>query len=194
MLKKNQLLKIILGAAIFTFGIYNIHQRVGISEGGVIGLNLLIEHWFNISLSYISIILDVICYLLSIKALGFNFIKTSIVSSLFISFFYKVWEMIPIYLFPDLSNHLLLAAIIGGLFVGVGVGIIIKQGGSSGGDDALALTISQHFHVKLAHAYMFTDFTVLLLSLSYIPLSNIIFSLITVTISSNVIDFIKESK
>ena len=40
---------------------------------------------------------------------------------------------------PDLSGHPLIAAILGGLFVGVGVGLIVRQGGSSGGDDALAL-------------------------------------------------------
>ena len=69
-----------------------------------------------------------------------------------------------------------------------------RQGGSSGGDDALALTISHITRWKLSRSYLFTDLVVLGLSLSYIPVSRIVFSLITVTVSSNLIDWIKEYK
>ncbi len=91
----------------------------------------------------------------------------------------------------NLSSQPILAAILGGLFVGIGVGIIVRQGGSSGGDDALALAISKITKMRLSSAYLFTDISVLILSLSYIPLKKIAFSLITVTISSFVIDFIE---
>lgn len=93
---------------------------------------------------------------------------------------------------PDLSAHPLVASVLGGIFVGVGVGLIVRQGGSSGGDDALALTISHISHWKLSRSYLFTDVVVLLLSLTYIPVMRIVFSLITVTISSYLIDWIKE--
>ncbi|HJD46482.1 MAG TPA: YitT family protein, partial [Candidatus Mediterraneibacter norfolkensis] len=63
-----------------------------------------------------------------------------------------------------------------------------------GGDDALALTISRLTHWKLSRAYLFTDLTVLLLSLSYIPLRRIAFSLITVTVSSFLIDWVQNLK
>ncbi len=188
-----QVLVIMLGAMICSFGIHNIHQRTNITEGGVIGLMLLVEHWLKISPAYITPVFDITCYLLAYKFLGGDFIKISFISTMFISAFYKVWEAFPPML-PDLSSHPLAAAICGGLFVGIGVGLIIRQGGSSGGDDALALTISHTLHWKLARAYLFTDITVLLLSLSYIPVSRIIFSLITVTISSYLIDWIKDYK
>lgn len=182
---------IMLGAAILSFGIHNIHQRVNITEGGVIGLMLLIEHWFNLSPALITPILDGLCYLVAFKILGWNFMKLSIISTSFISLLYKLWESMP-YQFMDMSSSPVLAAIVGGLFVGIGVGLIVKQGGSSGGDDALALAISKKLKWSLAHSYMFTDFVVLFLSLSYIPITNIIVSLVTVTLSSNVIDWIKE--
>ena len=92
---------------------------------------------------------------------------------------------------PDLSNRPLIAAVLGGMFVGIGVGLIVRQGGSSGGDDALALSISHLLHWRLSRAYLFTDVVVLLLSLSYIPVMRIAFSLITVTISSYLIDWIR---
>lgn len=136
---------------IYTFGVHNIHQRTNITEGGVIGLMLLIEHWLQMSPAYITPILDLACYLLAFKFLGGNFIKVSIISTMFVSGFYKIWELFPPML-PDLSEYPLIAAVLGGIFVGVGVGLIVRQGGSSGGDDALALTISHVLHWRLSRA------------------------------------------
>lgn len=184
---------IILGAMICSFGIHNIHQRTNITEGGVIGIMLLIDHWLHLSPAYITPVLDASCYLLAFKILGGNFIKMSLISTSCISLFYKLWEQFPPML-PDLSGHPLIAAVLGGLFVGVGVGLIVRQGGSSGGDDALALVISHLTHWRLSRSYLFTDLTVLALSLSYIPVRRIVFSLVTVTISSYLIDWIKDYK
>ena len=83
------------------------------------------------------------------------------------------------------------AAIAGAVFVGVGVGLVVRMGGSSGGDDALALVIEKVTGWPLARAYLVTDVTVLILSLSYIPVRKIVFSLITVTLSSCLIDLMQ---
>ena len=184
---------IIVGSAIFTFGIHNIHSRVDITEGGIIGLMLLVEHWTGLSPAVITPILDCLCYLLAFKFLGSGFIIVSAVSTLTVSLFYKLWELLP-FMLPDLSDFPLLAAVLGAIFVGVGVGLIIRYGGSSSGDDALALIISKITKCKLAFAYMFTDFTVSALSLTYIPLKRIAFSLITVTLSSLLVEFVQKFK
>lgn len=181
---------IILGAMICSFGICNIHQRTNITEGGIIGLMLLIKHWFSISPAYITPMLDLICYALAFRYLGGRFIKISVISTFCISVFYKIWEFFPP-LLPDLSAYPLIAAVAGGIFVGIGVGMIIRQGGSSGGDDALALTISNSLCWRLSRSYLFTDILVLILSLTYIPLIRIVFSLVTVLISSFLIDLVK---
>lgn len=188
-----KVLIIMLGAMISSFGIYNIHQRTGITEGGILGLMLLIEHWLKFSPAYITPVLDVACYALAFKFLGFDFIKISVISTLCVSGFFKIWEQFPPML-PDLTTHPLIAAVLGSLFVGIGVGLIIRQGGSAGGDDALALTISNVLHWRISRSYLFTDLVVLLLSLTYIPVSRIAFSLITVTISSYLIDWVQNFK
>ena len=161
---------ILLGAAILSFGIHNIHQRTAITEGGVIGLVLLINHWLGVPASVASPLLDAASYALAFKFLG--------------------WECLPPML-PDLTPWPLAAALLGGVFVGVGVGLIVRQGGSSGGDDALALVIHKLTGWRLSRAYLFTDLTVLFASLSYIPFRRIAFSLVTVTVSSLLIDFIQ---
>lgn len=178
---------IVLGAMLCSFGIYNIHRRVDITEGGILGLMLLVEHWFGISPALITPVLDGLCYLLAFRFLGGQFIKMSVLSTLCVSAFFRLWELFPP-LLPDLSAYPLLAAVAGGLFVGLGVGLIVRQRGSCGGDDALALTISHVTHWRLSRAYLFTDLTVLALSLSYIPVQRIVYSLATVLISSLLID------
>ena len=177
------------GSEILTFGIHNIHQVVGITEGGVIGALLLANHWFGIPSSIVSPILDILCYAVALKLLGAGFLGWSVVSSAFIAAFYAIWERLP-YLLPDLSALPLVAAIAGGLFVGVGAGLVVRAGASAGGDDALALSIQKVSGWRLSRCYLVTDLTVLLLSLSYIPLTRIVFSLITVFISSPLIDMI----
>ena len=181
---------LVLGTAILSFGIHNIHQRAAITEGGVIGLVLLLNHWLGIPASIASPLLDLASYLLALRFLGWDFILTAAVSSVSLAAFYRLWESFPPIL-PDLSAYPLAAALLGGAFVGVGVGIIVRQGGSSGGDDALALVLHKLTGWKLSRSYLFTDLVVLGASLSYIPARRIAYSVITVTLSSNLIDWIQ---
>ena len=180
---------VVLGSAVLTFGIHNIHEVVGITEGGVIGALLLANHWLGIPSSIVSPILDLACYAFALRLLGVGFLGWSVVSSAAIAGFYALWEHLP-YLLPDLSALPLVAAVLGGIFVGVGAGLVVRGGGSAGGDDALALSVQKLSGWRLSRCYLITDLSVLVLSLSYIPVTKIVFSLITVFISSPLIDFI----
>ncbi|MCI8526485.1 MAG: YitT family protein [Oscillospiraceae bacterium] len=179
-----------LGAAILAFGLYNVHSRTQITEGGVLGTTLLLQHWFGISPGVSGVVLDTLCYLLGLRLLGRAFLKNALFASLSFSLCYNVFERAG-YVLPDLTPWPLAAALLGGCFVGVGVGIVVRQGGASGGDDALALVIAKLARCRISLAYLATDLTVLLLSLSYIPLRRIAYSLVTVTLSSFLIDRIQ---
>lgn len=184
------LASVLLGAAIVTFGVYNIHEQTKITEGGILGLILLIQHWTGVYPSILVPILDGISYLIAFKFLGRDFLKISLVATASFSLFFKLWEMFPPIL-PNLSDHLLVAAILGGIFVGVGCGLVVRQGASGCGDDALALAISKVSGWRISHAYLITDLSVLVLSLSYISLGRITYSLITVLISSFLVEFVQ---
>jgi uncharacterized membrane-anchored protein YitT (DUF2179 family) len=88
----------------------------------------------------------------------------------------------------------LLAALIGAVFVGVGVGLAVRAGGAPTGDDALAMSLSKIFKIKIEWVYLTTDLLVLALSLTYIPLRNIIYSLLTVVISGRLVGLIQRIK
>ncbi len=184
---------LLLGAAILAFGLFNIHSRCGVSEGGVLGMTLLLQHWLHITPGITGFILDGLCYFIGYRLLGKAFLKNALCASLGFSLFYNIFEAIG-YMFPDLSSMPLLAAVCGSLFVGLGVGIVVRQGGASGGDDALALIISKLLKCRISLAYLFTDLTVLGLSLTYIPFKKIAFSLITVTLSSLFVELMQLGK
>lgn len=177
---------LVLGAAILAFGLFNVHAQSRITEGGVLGTTLLLRYWLNVTPAISEIVLDVICYGLGIKFLGKEFLKRAVVATGCYAAFYAVNEKIG-YVLPDMSAQPLLAAMVGGLFVGVGVGLVVRAGGAAGGDDALALVIAKVFGVNVSRAYLITDTIVLLLSLSYIPVGSIACSLVTVMLSSFII-------
>ena len=149
-------------------------------------MTLLLQHWFGLSPAITSPVMDIACYLLAWHFLGNAFAKYAVAASLAFAASHALWEQFPP-LLPDLSAFPMAAAILGALFVGLGVGLVVRIGGACGGDDALALTIAHVSRWPISRCYLFTDLAVLLLSLTYIPFARIVYSLVTVTISSVVI-------
>lgn len=183
---------VLLGTCILSFGLYNIHERTNITEGGVLGLTLLFQHWFGISPSVTSPVMDITCFLIAWRFLGNAFAKFALVASLSFSGFHALWERFPP-LLPNLSALPFLAAVLGGCFVGIGVGLVVRVGGASGGDDALVLMMSHLTGWPVARCYLMTDLSVLALSLSYIPFSRMVYSLVTVTLSSLLIGWVQKT-
>lgn len=178
------------GSAILAFGLLNIHSISGVTEGGVLGLTLLLHHLFGISPSVSGLILNALCYLLGFKVLGQKFIFYSAVSGGCFSLFYAIFERIgPVY--PKIAESPLAAAVVGAVFVGVGVGLCVRIGSAPTGDDALALSLSRRFHIGIQWVYLASDIIVLLLSLSYIPLRTIAYSLLTVVLSGQLVGFVE---
>ena len=184
---------LVLGSAILAFGLFQIHGRYDITEGGVLGVILLIDHWFHIPPSLAGPVLDILCYLLALRLLGRGFLARAIFSSLSFAVFYAVFSYIG-FVLPDLSALPLVAAILGSCFVGIGIGIIVRAGGACGGDDALVLMLARTTGRPISHCYFFTDAVVLFFSLSYIPPQHIVYSLVTVSISSFIIQRVVDFK
>mgnify|MGYP002451866552 CR=1 FL=1 len=66
----------VLGSSILAMGMCNIHAHSGVTEGGVLGLTLLLEHLFAISPALSALILNVLCYALGWRTLGRGFLLT----------------------------------------------------------------------------------------------------------------------
>lgn len=189
-IKPKSCIILLLGSTILAFGLYNIHSMSGVTEGGVLGLTLLLDHWFGISPSVSSFVLSLICYLMGFKILGKEFIANSIVATCGFSIAYKICEQFDP-LWPQLAQMPMTAALAGALFVGIGVGICVRTGGAPGGDDALSMTLSHVTHLNIEWIYLICDLIVLGFSISYIPLKKLGFSLLTVILSGQIVGWIQ---
>ena len=174
------------GSAILAFGLCQIHARSAVTEGGVLGLTLLGYHWLNLSPALTGLILNALCYLLGWRTLGKSFLLYSALAGGGFSLFYALFETLPP-VFPHIGEYPLEAAILGAIFVGVGVGLCVLAGGAPSGDDALAMSLSHLTRRNIAWIYLVSDLTVLALSLIYIPPRRILYSLLTVTLSGQII-------
>ena len=192
-LKISNCLILFVGSIIQAIGIYNIHSLADVTEGGVLGLTLLLQHWFQISPAVSSLVLNLVCYAIGWRTLGKDFIGYSLVSIGTYSACYGILEQYPP-LWPEIAQFPLLAAVAGALFIGIGAGLCVRAGGATAGDDALAMSFNHIFHWPIERIYLVSDLTVLLLSLSYIPLRRIAYSLLTVVLSGQMIGLIQKIK
>ena len=186
-------LALALSGAFQAFGLYHVHSLSGVTEGGILGLNLLLEYWFQISPSVTNFVLSAICYFLGWRLLGRVFIVYSAVAGVSFSLAYRIFEQFD-HLWPQLYDKPLLAAVLGAVFVGVSTGICVRVGGAICGDDALAMCVSRVTGIKVHYVYLITDLSVLALSLTYIPLHRIVYSLLTVVLSGQIIGLIQRVK
>nr|WP_282957726.1 YitT family protein [Peptoniphilus catoniae] len=182
-LKRDSFFRILLGCSIMSFTVVNIHLQAGITEGGVLGLTVLLYKLLDFDPSIASGALDFICFLLAFSRFGKNFLKKTAVASLAFAVFYKIFMGIGAFL-PSFYNMPIIASVLGGIGIGIGCGLVIEQGGAAGGDDALALVIADKLKVHISKAYLISDLVVLFMSLAYIPFNRIFFSIITTVVSS----------
>ena len=73
LLKPKKCLLALLGSAILAFGLYNVHALSGVTEGGVLGMTLLLHHWFGISPAVTGLVLNAVCYWMGWRLLGKEF-------------------------------------------------------------------------------------------------------------------------
>lgn len=192
-LKISHCITAFLASALQAFGMYNIHALSGVTEGGIFGLILLLHHWTGLSPAISSLVLNGGCYLLGWRTLGREFIGYSLVAACGYSVGYGICEQFPP-LFPEIAQMPLTASIAGALFIGVGAGLCVRAGGATSGDDALAMSLNHLTKIPIQWLYLISDLTVLGLSLSYIPLRRISYSLLTVVLSGQIIGWIQKKK
>ena len=164
-LKAKNCLTAFLASAFQAFGMYNVHALSHITEGGVLGATLLLEHWLGISPAITSFIMNTVCFLLGLRILGKEFIAYSLIAAVGYSVGYGICEQFPP-LWPGIAEYPMLASITGALFIGIGAGLCVRSGGATTGDDALAMSLSRVTRIPIQWIYLVTDLSVLCLSLT----------------------------
>lgn len=150
---------VLVGNIILAFAVAAFIVPTGIVMGGATGIALTITHYVPMSLSVVLLGVNVILFLSGAFILGKKFAVTTIVSTFLYPLCLSVVQKIPG--ITMLTDNQLLSAIYAGVLMGIGVGIIVRVGASTGGTDIIALILNKVAHIPLAPLVYVVDFIVL---------------------------------
>jgi uncharacterized membrane-anchored protein YitT (DUF2179 family) len=190
-LKLKNILFILIGAAIFSFGIVHFNMQNNLAEGGFTGITLLLYFLFNWDPSYTNLLLNVPLFLIGWRLLGRNSFLYTIIGTVGVSIFLWIFQrnQINMPLYEDLT----LAALFAGVFIGIGLGIIFRYGGTTGGVDIIARLAHKYVGWSMGKTMFMFDAIVIILSLIfYLTYREAMYTLVAVFVGARVIDFMQE--
>ena len=185
------ILTILLGAAIYAFGLTYFVVPHHLFEGGATGITLITFYLFKIPVSLMNLLINIPLFILAWKIFGAKSLYSSLLGTLSLSAWLAFFERIPLHI--DLQGDLLITALIAGILLGIGLGIIFNAGGTTGGTDILARIINKYTHISMGKLLFILDFCILMLILLiFKDLRLVSYTLLFDFIVSRVIDLIGE--
>ncbi|HOE13636.1 MAG: YitT family protein [Candidatus Saccharicenans sp.] len=184
-------LLIIAGSIIMGIGYALFLIPFHLVPGGLSGISIMINYLLSLPVGLVIIILNVPILLISYRFLSRKYVFTTLVgmlcSSLFIDFFNQILK------WPKGTENMLLAAIYGGLLLGLGLGLVFRGEASTGGSDVIGLILNKYLGVSVGMGIMVTDFIIISASgLVFRQLEAPLYGYIVLFISSRVIDLVLE--
>ncbi len=185
---------IVIGNFIIAFSLVSFVIPNNFINGGVSGISIILYHLthFPIGISYL--IINIFLFILAFKILGMSFgfksIFSTITLSLMIDFFTYI---IPLPVFKN-PQHIMLIVFYGGALSGIGLGMVLSQGASTGGTDIIAMIINKYFHLQPGKGIWISDITITLFSI-IVPTIDIYYALygvLSVLVTGSAIDVILE--
>ena len=183
---------ILLGTFVMGAGFNIFYAPKDILLGGFGGLSTIISYLLslagiNISMSIIYLLLNVVLYIFAVKILGKTFAIYAIIGIVFYSVFLEFCT------FPAVSDDILLCSIYGGFLTGLGIGVIIRCGATTGGGDMLGCIINHKIpKISVGWVTIIVNCVVLLISFFIYGLNLSLYSIIGIFISGKTSDLIIE--
>lgn len=150
---------VLLGNAVLAFTVAAFIVPNGIIMGGATGIGLAISHYLPVSLSTVIFALNAVLFVLGALVLGKKFAVATIASTFIYPMFLSVMQSIPG--IDRLTDNILLSTLYAGILVGLGIGLIVRVGSSTGGTDIVALVFNKWFHLPVAIMLYVVDFLIL---------------------------------
>ena len=192
-LKLVNILYILLGSAIFAYGLVNFNMQNNLAEGGFTGITLLLYFLFDLDPSYTNLILNIPIFFIGWKLLGKNTFIYTLIGTISLSVFLWIIQRLPMIMFPPLIDDLTLAALFAGVSIGVGLGIIFRYGGTTGGVDIIARLAHKYIGWSMGKTMFMFDAVVIAFSiLMYLSYREGMYTLVAVFVAARVIDFMQE--
>ena len=178
-------LMIALGTATYAFGFVNFNMVNHLAEGGVSGITLIFHALFKINPAYTQILLNIPLFILGVKIFGKRGMIYTIHGTVCLSIF--IWLFQRMSMSIDLAHDTLIAALLAGIFAGIGGGIVFRFGGTTGGGDIIGRYFEQKKGFALGQTLFVFDILVLTLSLSYIDIQHMMYTVIASFVFSQVV-------
>lgn len=178
---------IVSGLALIAFAVSTLIAPNKIVQGGVSGMATIVYYLTGAPISLTNLLINIVLIVFGLKILGKHFIIRTLVCVLILSGFLEIFSFI-----PPLTNDKLLATLFGGMLYGVGIGLTLLKGASSGGTDILG-RIAQHFfaHMPIGKLLLIVDGLVILGGfVAFRDLNLVMYGMITIFISTFSIDYL----
>lgn len=176
-----------IGAFILSFGLnyFIIPNQLG--EGGFTGISLLLKYIFGWPPALTILFLNIPLFIIGWHKLGKNSMIYTIIGTLFVSLFLELTKE-----FQLVLDDLLLASLYAGASVGIGLGIIFRVGGTTGGVDIIARLFFKYYNLSIGKTMFIFDAIVIAVSATHIGKERAMYTLIAVFLGARVIDFVQE--
>ena len=181
------ILGVLVGNLVLSFAVAAFTVPNGIIMGGATGIGLTISHYFPVNLSLIILAINAVLFVLGAVFLGKKFALTTIISSFIYPIFLSMVQSIP-GIDKVTENNAMLAALYGGVLLGIGIGLVVRVGASTGGTDILALVLHKWFHVPVAVFLYIVDFSVLGLQMLFSDSEQILYGILNLFLSTVVLN------
>lgn len=186
MRKGKVIFEILIGNAILAFAIAVFILPNQMICGGVTGLSIILAHYLHIDISISVWMLNIILFLAGAFVLGKKFAMTTIISTFVFPTFLTLFQMIPN--LDAWNQDILLSALCAGVLTGAGIGIVIKNGASTGGMDIPPLIIHKKAGLSISICLYVMDTCILLLQALFSEPMMILYGVMIVLLTSLVLN------
>jgi len=176
----------IIGLALYAFGITAFLIPLKIAGGGVTGISMLIYYATGFGTGYTYFLINVVLVIIAIKVLGVNFGLKTIFSMSIIAIMLTVMQN---FVTEPILKDMFLSSVLSGILGGVGIGLIFNEGGSTGGTDIIAMIINKYRNISPGRIIMYCD--VIIIASSFIVLHSVeklVYGYVTMWVVSYSID------
>ena len=192
----NQFCLMTVGAFIYAFAIAVFLDPNHLAPGGVSGLSIIINSVVDIGTGVWIFLINIPIMIIGLIVFKLRFLVNTVYVTALSSAIIEVIDRCFSHLIPDMHDHLLIAAAAGGALVALGIGLVFRGGGSTGGFDIIVKLLRRKFrHMKTGALYLVLDFTVLTLSaIVFHDVLVAMYAAVTVFTNSTVLDIVLYGK
>ncbi|OGU10682.1 MAG: hypothetical protein A2X61_04920 [Ignavibacteria bacterium GWB2_35_12] len=158
-----------------------------IIDGGVIGISIILSYLSKWQLALFIVVLNIPFLIIAFKKLGRDFILSALYAVLSLSFWVLIFKPV-----PEITKDLFLASIFGGIIIGAGVGLILRNGASLDGTEIISLLINKKHGFSVGEIIMFFNIFILASAGLVFGWDRAMYSLVTYFLAYKIIDIVIE--